>query len=151
MIRYRAAWILPIDRPPIRGGVVTIDRDVIVSVGEHDGGAVEDLGSVAIMPGLVNAHTHLELSWMRGRVPASASMPAWAGALMALRRSVPHEPSQPIVDAIAEARMTGTCLIGDVTNTCATYEPLRDSLLSAALFRELLGFSAPDPDAMVDA
>ena len=149
MTRYRAAWVLPIARPPIAGGVVTIDRDVIVSVGEYDGGAVEDLGNVAVLPGLVNAHTHLELSWMRGQVPSSTSMPAWAASLMALRRSVSHDPPEPIVHAIQEARAAGTSLVGDVTNTVSTYQPLLDSHLSAALFRELLGFSAPDPDGAI--
>ena len=149
MIRYRAAWVLPIDHPPIADGTVTIDRGVIAAVGEYDGGPVEDLGNVAVLPGLVNAHTHLELSWMRGQVPPSASMPAWASALMALRRTVSHEPAEPIVKAIAEARRSGTALVGDVTNTFATYEPLLGSTLSAALFRELLGFSNPDPDGLV--
>src|SRR5215467_1679720 len=132
MTRYRAAWILPIDRPPINGGIVSIDGDRIAAVGEYDGGAVEDLGNVAILPGLVNAHTHLELSWMRGQVKPSTSMPAWAASLMALRRSVSHEPAEPIASAVAEARAAGTSLIGDVTNTFATYEPLLDSQLSAA-------------------
>ena len=151
MIRYRAAWVLPIDRPPIKGGVVTIDRDVIAGVGEYNGGAVQDLGNVAVLPGLVNAHTHLELSWMRGQVPPSTSMPAWAESLMALRRTVSHEPPEPIAAAIAEARTAGTSLVGDVTNTFATYDPLLDSQLSAALFRELLGFSTPDPDGAIAA
>jgi len=137
--------------PPIRDGVVSVERDVILGVGERVDEAVEDLGDVAILPGLVNAHTHLELSWMRGQVPPGGSMPAWASKLMALRRSVSHEPPEPIVDAIREARQSGTCLVGDVTNTFATYEPLLDSELSAALFRELLGFSAPDPQAIVRA
>ena len=151
MIRYRAAWVLPITRPPIAGGVVAIDRDRITAVGPHDGGDVEDLGNVAILPGLVNAHTHLELSWMRDAVPPAASMPLWASQLMSLRRTVSHEPPEPIVDAIAEAHRTGTALVGDVTNTFATFEPLLDSELSGTLFRELLGFSAPDPDAVVAA
>jgi aminodeoxyfutalosine deaminase len=151
MITYRASWILPIGRPPIAGGVVSIDRDVIAAVGEYDGRPVEDLGNVAILPGLVNAHTHLELSWMRGQVPPCASMPAWAASLMALRRGVTPDPPEPIVNAIREARATGTCLLGDVTNTLATYEPLMDSELSAVLFRELIGFSAPDPEALVAA
>jgi aminodeoxyfutalosine deaminase len=151
MIRYRAAWVVPIARPPIVGGVVSVDGDLISSVDEYDGGAVEDLGNVAILPGLVNAHTHLELSWMRGQVPRSDSMPAWAASLMALRRTVSHEPPEPIVDAIAEARAAGTSLVGDVTNTFATYDPLLESCVSAALFRELLGFAAPDPDAIVAA
>jgi cytosine/adenosine deaminase-related metal-dependent hydrolase len=149
MVTYRAAWVLPIARRPIAGGVVSVDRDVIASVGPCDGGAVEDLGDAAILPGLVNAHTHLELSWMRGHVLPNASMPAWAASLMALRRTVSHEPAAPIVDAIREARRSGTSLVGDVTNTFATYEPLLDSELSAALFRELLGFGAADPDALV--
>jgi cytosine/adenosine deaminase-related metal-dependent hydrolase len=149
MITYRAAWILPIGGRPIAGGVVSVDRGVVAAVGAYEGGAVEDLGGVAILPGLVNAHTHLELSWMRGRVPPDTSMPAWAASLMALRRSTSPDPPEPIVEAIREARRSGTCLVGDVTNTFATYEPLLDSELSAVLFRELLGFASPDPDAIV--
>ena len=151
MVRCRAAWVLPISGRPVRGGVVVVDRGVIASVGPYDGGDVEDLGEVAILPGLVNAHTHLELSWMRGRVPPNGSMPAWAQSLIALRRSLPEDPAEPIVDAIWEARRSGTALVGDVTNTFATYEPLLDSSLSAALFRELIGFNPPDPDAAVKA
>jgi aminodeoxyfutalosine deaminase len=151
MITYRAAWVIPIASPPIRGGVVCVDRGVVASVGASGGEHAEDLGDVAILPGLVNAHTHLELSWMRGQVPPNPSMPAWAASLMALRRTVSHEPPEPITDAISEARRAGTALIGDVTNTFATYEPLLDSELSAVLFRELLGFNPPDPDAIVGA
>ena len=158
MIRYRAAWILPINEPPIAGGVVTVERGAIAAVGPYDGGEVEDLGNVAVLPGLVNAHTHLELSWMRGQVPPGSSMPAWAARLMALRaaplaegRAAEHGAyaEQKIIEAIGEARASGTCLIGDVTNTLATYEPLMDSDLSAAIFRELFGFAAPDAEALV--
>jgi cytosine/adenosine deaminase-related metal-dependent hydrolase len=176
-LRYRAAWILPIDQPPIAGGTVTLERDVITAVGPFDGGAVEDLGNVAILPGLVNAHTHLELSWMRGRVPPRGSMPAWAASLMALRgaeqaatdrtenKATDHtdntetdrtedtgaDAERAIVDAIREARAAGTCLVGDVTNSFAAYDALVDSELSAAIFRELIGFAAPDPEAVVAA
>ena len=40
-------------------------------------------------------------------------------------------------------------LVGDITNTMAAYEPLADSQMSAAIFRELLGFSVPDPLRLV--
>ncbi len=149
MIRYRAAWVVPVAQRPIAGGVVTIDRGVITAVGRYDGGDAEDLGNVAILPGLVNAHTHLELSWMRGQVEPASSMATWAGRLMSLRRTVSHEPPEPIVAAIVEARRSGTCLVGDVTNTFATFDPLLDSELSAVLFRELLGFSVTEPDALI--
>lgn len=151
MIRYRAAWILPISRPPIQGGVVTTKDDRILSVEAEADGSIEDLGRVAVLPGLVNAHTHLELSWMRGRVSRASSMPQWVGSLMALRRTMARDPREPIVDAIGEARATGTCLVGDITNTLASYEPLAESEMYAAVFRELLGFGARDTDRIVDA
>jgi cytosine/adenosine deaminase-related metal-dependent hydrolase len=78
-------------------------------------------------------------------------MAAWAASLMAQRRTVSADPTEPIVSAIGEARRSGTALVGDVTNTLATYEPLLDSELSAAIFRELIGFHPADPDAVVRA
>ena len=87
----RAAWICPIDQPPLRDGWVHVVDGRIAAVGAgHDAPAaaeVEDLGSAVILPGLVNAHTHLELSWLRGQVPPSGDFLAWVGQLMALRTS----------------------------------------------------------------
>jgi len=153
MVTYRAAWVLPISGRPVAGGVVSVERGVITGVGAHEGGPVEDLGNVAVLPGLVNAHTHLELSWMRGRVPPNTSMPAWARTLMGLRRELAGapDPVEPIVEAVRAAHASGTCLLGDVTNTLAAYEPLVDSALSAAVCAELIGFSARDPEAIVRA
>ncbi len=111
--------------------------------------ADEPVGRWAILPGLVNAHTHLELSWMRGRVPPARSMPEWAERLIALRRSAEVEARGSIAQAIREARASGTSAVGDITNTWASYQPLAQSELSAVLFCELIGFNAPDPSALV--
>src|SRR5687768_132304 len=149
---YRAPWVLPIAQPPLRDGWVAVEDGRITGVGS--GGDVPSATEVlevtgAIMPGLVNAHTHLELSWMRGQVPPAPSMPRWVERLMALRRTVGHEPAEPIVAAIGEAREAGTTLVGDITNTLAAYGPLMDSPLSAAVFRELLGFNVEDPNVPI--
>lgn len=152
---YRAAWILPIASPPIHNGWVAVDRGRITAVGRDaaapEAGANEilDLGDAAILPGLVNAHTHLELSWMRDQVPPASSMPAWVARLMALRRTVSADPPAPILDAVRDVRAAGTSLVGDVTNTLAAYEPLVDSDLAGAIFRELVGFNAPAPVDLV--
>ena len=108
---FRARWVLPMTGPPLRNGWVACDHGVVVGAGETPadtaGFEVIDAGEAAILPGLVNAHTHLELSWMRSQVPPDASMPAWAARLMALRRSVSAEPPEPIVEAVHELRAAG--------------------------------------------
>jgi aminodeoxyfutalosine deaminase len=152
---HRAAWVLPISRPPIRDGWVAIDDGRIVGVGaaaELPAGLEmarepepQRASSTVILPGLVNAHAHLELSWMRGQVPKGASMPEWAAALMALRRAVATDPLPAIHEAIVEASASGTILVGDVANTSATFAPLVRSELSAVIFRELIGFRVDDP------
>ena len=158
MILYRAAWVLPIVTPPARDGWVLVDRGRIQASGtaqdptgiqSPDSVEVIDLGNVAVLPGLVNAHTHLELSWMRNQVPPSHSLAAWASGLMALRRRSPVDPPGPIVDAVCDLRAAGTSLVGDVTNTLAPYDVLADSELGVAIFRELLGFNVADPEQVV--
>jgi cytosine/adenosine deaminase-related metal-dependent hydrolase len=161
----RAGWVLPIAQPPIRNGWVAVERGKIIAVGgprdEAPGGSDAQSASfsargawfadsaIAILPGLVNAHTHLELSWMRGQIPPARSMPAWVERLMALRRTVGSEPPEPIAHAIVEMRAAGTTLVGDVTNTFAAYDALLESDLSAAVFRELLGFNIVDARQIV--
>ena len=152
---FRARWILPIAQPPIRNGYVEVQDGVITAVGDGPDDTMtrwpDNPMSAAILPGLVNAHTHLELSWMRGQVPPAPTMPHWVEQLMTLRRTVDHDPVEPIREAIVEARAAGTALVGDITNTLAAYAPLADSELSAAIFRELLGFNTEDPRGLVAA
>jgi aminodeoxyfutalosine deaminase len=158
LILYRAAWVLPIVTPPARDGWVLVDRGRIqasgagqdpIGIQSPDSVEVIDLGDVAVLPGLVNAHTHLELSWMRHQVPPSRSMAAWASNLMALRRRSTGDPPAPILAAVRDVRAAGTSLVGDVTNTLAAYDILADTELGAAIFRELLGFDVADPEQVV--
>ena len=68
--RYHARWVLPIAGSPIDDGTVVVEHDRIAWVGPRaqapSGGTDDDLGHAVLMPGLVNAHTHLELTVMRG-------------------------------------------------------------------------------------
>ena len=148
---FRAQWVLPIAAPPIRDGWVAVEGGRIAAVGDGSppGNSVSELADAAILPGLVNAHVHLELSWMAGKVPPAESMPEWAGQLIACRRAVTVDPPSPMVTAIRDVRASGTCLVGDVTNTLAAYDLLVESDLWAAVFHELLGFSAADPARII--
>lgn len=149
---FRARWVLPIAQPPIRDGWVAVEDGRITGVGggRPPRGSTVDVDG-AILPALVNAHIHLELSWMRGQVPPAASMPQWVACLMALRRTVSHEPPGPIAEAVGEVQACGTALAGDITNTLAAFDALRTSRVSAVIFRELLGFGVADPLPLIEA
>ncbi len=160
MITLRARWVLPVASPPIDEGWVAIDEGRVVATGAERrrsprpaSGAEVDLGRAALMPGLVNAHTHLELSWLAGRVPASKRFTDWVRELMALRRTEPEASAdrvlEPMRRAILSSRAAGVALIGDVANTLVSVPALIAVDQPAAVFFELLRFRASEADAVV--
>ena len=149
MRAFRAAWVVPIDRAPIADGYVEVAGGRIVGVGEVCfTPAPIDLGRVALMPGLVNTHTHLELSWMRGRVPPAPAFTEWVKAMFAVRGRPDAGMSATQVAAISdgalEARAAGTAAVGDISNSLASVGPLREAGLDGIVFHELLGFKERD-------
>jgi cytosine/adenosine deaminase-related metal-dependent hydrolase len=150
---FSADWILPISDEPIGGGVVAIDEGRIVSVGRDRSAADVALGRVAVLPGLVNAHTHLELSYLQGRIPAAPSFLEWVRPMLAARqeRTAVDDPAilKASQHAIRQARATGTALIGEVTNTLVTVPLLREADMPACVFHELIGFAGLNADEQV--
>lgn len=153
MTRYVSDWVLPIAGPPVHRGRVDVHDGRIVGVGasaEGGGppGPVVDLGRTVILPALVNAHVHLELSGLRGAVPPAPSMPRWVDRLLERRAEAGPPDPGAIRRAVAEARASGTGLLGDVGNTMAAVPILARAGLSARFFREVLAF--PDAGAAVE-
>ena len=162
MIRYHAPWILPIAEPPISDGWVVTDRGRIVAYGAY--GAVArraashaeshevDLGEVAVLPGLVNAHTHLELSYLRDEIPPASAFVTWIRDVMAARRqwssTAPHI-LEAMDRAIEDSTAFGTALVGDISNTLVSFNALTRSRLAGVVFFELLGFNITDGPAFV--
>jgi cytosine/adenosine deaminase-related metal-dependent hydrolase len=147
VIVYRAAWILPISSAPVRDGWLAVDAGRVHACGSGAAppGRQMNLGHVAILPGLVNAHTHLELSWLRGRVPpARDGMVGWVRRMLGIRRAAGQDDPTAMAAGVAEARAAGTALIGDVTNTLAAVPALKAAGVSATFFYELLGFNVAD-------
>ena len=155
----RARWLCPISAPPIRNGWVAIDDGRIAGIGagavEAPDARVRDLGSVTVMPGLVNAHTHLELSWLRGGVPPAASFHEWITQLF-ITRGGRHEkrddPSvvEPLRGAVRELREAGVAAVGDISNSLASVTPLADAGLRGVVFHELLGFNLLHDRRVID-
>jgi cytosine/adenosine deaminase-related metal-dependent hydrolase len=159
MTSIRAAWILPIDRPPIENGRIEIDHGRIVGVGPAPvsrvaAPGIQDLGHVAVLPGLVNAHTHLELSWLRGRVPPASTFTEWVKTLFAIRGrpdgDMSPEQIAAIDHAVKDVRAFGTAAVGDISNSLMSTLPIQRAGLHGVVFHELLGFTERD-GALVEA
>ena len=130
---YTAEWVLTVTGEPMHRASISLENGRIVAVGDSVVAGATDLGRMAIMPALVNAHTHLELSYLRGRVPHSETFLGWVRTIMAARRQYPDAADPHIVDAaraaIAEAHASGTGLLGDVSNTLVTAPLLREAAM----------------------
>ncbi len=155
MTRFSAEWVLPISDAPIGRGAVAIEGGRIVSVGVSDGSEDIALGRVAVLPGLVNAHTHLELSYLHGRIPPAPSFLEWVRPMLAARSERAGIDEQAVLsaaaDAIRRARLTGTALFGDVSNTLSAVALLRKAGMAACVFHELIGFRGVDANEQVAA
>jgi cytosine/adenosine deaminase-related metal-dependent hydrolase len=155
LTRYQASWVLPIAERPIRDGFVDVEQGRVSSIGQaaRSTAHVDDLGRVAILPGLVNAHTHLELSYLHGHVPPSEDFVTWIRAVVAARRQHPDPKAPNVVEAVRkgidEAVRCGTALVGDISNTLVPFELLQRSALAGVVFYELIRFNAADPVAFV--
>ena len=148
---YSAEWVLPMTGEPMHRASISIENARIVAVGDA-GAEGTDLGHTAVMPALVNAHTHLELSYLRGRIPRTKTFLDWIRTVIAARRRYADPADPDIVDAaraaIDEAHATGTGLVGDISNTLVTAPLLREASLPAQIFYELLRFNAADAESM---
>ena len=155
-MRYTADWVLPIVTAPVRRGWVDVSAGRIAGVGPASAGGgapgpVVDLGRTAVLPALVNAHTHLELSGLKGAAPPAASMPRWVDRLLERRAAAGPPDADAMRRAVAEARASGTGLLGDVGNTLAAAPILAGAGMPARLFREVLAFPGRGASAAVDA
>ncbi len=93
-VTFRSRFLVPMDGPPIENGAVTVAGNTILAAGpvqeltESANGDVHDLGDVALMPGLINAHCHLDYTMMRHAISQPRSFTAWVERINALKRSL---------------------------------------------------------------
>jgi aminodeoxyfutalosine deaminase len=125
-VLHRAKWVVPVAYPPIENAAVLVKNGMILAAGPFSqvkaaspANAVHvDHGSSAIVPGLVNAHTHLELS----AVGDSMSLPKesfakWLEELLFLRPTMNSGLMQEgLLTGQRRLAATGCCLCGDITN-----------------------------------
>ena len=145
-VTYTARWLFPVSSEPLEHGTITVADGMIESVdpqGKY--GPDVDLGNVAVIPGLGNAHTHLDLSGARGLIPPTTPerCTEWLEAVIAYRRQRTADQVQADIRAgLAEAMKFGTTMIGDVSAGGASYDILAEASIRAVCFYEVLGLSS---------
>jgi cytosine/adenosine deaminase-related metal-dependent hydrolase len=148
-VSLQARYVYPVDRPPIENGVVTIEGERIRSVGLRVAGqAVRDLGQVALLPGLINAHTHLEFSHLAAPLGKSGmTLPEWIRLVIAERGRRDVRAEDAIAIGINESLAAGVTAIGEVvTPPFAAYSTSAPTP-RLALLSELIGFSRARADS----
>jgi aminodeoxyfutalosine deaminase len=111
------------DGPPIENGAVAFSGDRIADVGKfsdvaktHAGQEVVDLGEQAVLPGLINAHCHLDYTCLRGQIPRQKSFTDWIRVINAEKTKLsPDDYVRSINEGFTEAKRFGTTTIVNLT------------------------------------
>jgi cytosine/adenosine deaminase-related metal-dependent hydrolase len=160
LIVYLAAQLVPVESLPCADGAVAVRNGRLVHVGPRarvlsavgPGAEVRDLGSVALVPGLVNCHTHLELSWAGDEVPPPANYVRWLRGLLRRRPTIERErAASAAVHAIRRSIARGTVAVGDIANELWIAALVADSGLHGVLFHELLDTRPAAADRLIAA
>jgi cytosine/adenosine deaminase-related metal-dependent hydrolase len=117
----RARAVVTMAGPPIENGAVAIDGDRIVAVGRFDSvkrehaGEVVDLGEQALLPGLINAHCHLDYTCLRGAISPQPSFADWIRQINARKAALsPDDYVASVASGFAEAQRWGTTSIANM-------------------------------------
>ncbi len=141
---YRAKWVMVDPETWISNGYIEISPSGII----HASGVyqskqtsdVTDLGDGILMPALINAHTHLELSALLNRVPMHMGFTTWVDQLITERMLTgPERLKLAAAKACRTLWETGTCAVGEISSLNLTQDILSQSGLSGVWFREYLG------------
>lgn len=155
---YSARWVLPISAAPIEDGAVAVAGQRISGVGRDAEIAArfpefrrEALGDAIILPGLINTHTHLELTAMRGYLEnEDADFRAWLKKLTLARLNIltPEDLRDSVLWGACEAVRGGITCVGDASDSALlSMQALSEVGLRGTVYQESFG---PDPKLVTE-
>jgi len=113
---------------------------------------IRDWGSAVILPGLVNAHTHLEFTRLSGQLTRPSSFTEWLSQVVEKRREWTDW------DTLESARMgaklslaAGTTFVGDISSSGVSWKALKPEKLRKVVFEETLAFLPERADQALEA
>ena len=153
--RLGAEWVYPVTVPPIPSGAVLIGEDGrIVAVGPDGevpsppGVPVEHFPGAVLMPGLVNAHSHLELTGFAGDV-AEPQFDAWIRSVRSLKETRSAEDFRIAArKGVQQCFAAGITTVAETGDSGAVVEALDELGGRGVVFQEVFG---PHPDQCQDS
>ena len=141
---FRAAWVVPGDGPAVADAYVTVRDGRIERVADSASGGdarPTDLGNVALLPGLVNPHTHLELTDYYGKIEPCPFW-TWLPKLVERRTSTSAELELDAVRRGAALSLrAGVTLVGDISRPHQAWPILKTLPLRKVCFAELISYA----------
>jgi cytosine/adenosine deaminase-related metal-dependent hydrolase len=122
--------------------LVTDDAGVVEAiVSEEEAGEDAQVLQGILMPGMINAHCHLELSHLKGVIPPHTGLIEFLCSVVTKRNFSEEVIQQAISDAEEEMYQNGIVAVGDIGNTADTAEVKRRSKIHWRNFVEVLSFT----------
>jgi len=158
-VMLRSRWLVVPDGPPLENAWLVIERGMVAAVGRgrpaHPASRTIDLGDAILLPGLVNAHTHLEFSDHSRPLDATGGLPGWIGRVVAARRArgdagpgvATMRSSEAIRRGLAESAAAGVTTLGEIA-TATPAAAYAGPGPAVRVFREGLGLRAAAIDAV---
>lgn len=145
---HRAGWVVIDPWTIYPNGFVRVENGSIQEIGQGTptgGGEIRDYGSGVIFPALINAHTHLELCALKGRISTHNGFGFWVRELIEKRAQLgPKALVAASEVGIREMLASGCGAVGEISSLGLTLEPVRESGLAGVWFREFLGDRVSD-------
>jgi cytosine/adenosine deaminase-related metal-dependent hydrolase len=149
----RARWVFPVDVPPIEDAVIELDGARIAAVraaARRELDAI-DLGDVAVIPGLVNVHTHLEFSNLRRPLGPPVPFAEWIRAVVANRRARGGSRPEEVCAGLSECAAGSTTTVGEIATPGWSADCFGPGAPSAVVFRELIALDNEAAEQQLEA
>src|SRR5436305_2435728 len=147
----RARTSVTMDGPPIVNGAIAVCGNQIVDAGNFDEikarhtGELIDLGEQVLLPGLINAHCHLDYTCLRSKIPPQKSFTGWIRAINAEKATLaPKDYVASINEGFAEAKRFGTTTIANLTAFPELILQIQPPVRTC-WFAELIDVRMPEP------
>lgn len=150
MRKISAHYVFPVTKPPIKNGIIILDyKNHIVDLIDPQNvniDAIENLEfySGVIVPGFVNSHCHLELSYLKNVVPENLKLSGFIEFMIKHRNTGIEKAADSIDSALTELKKNGIVAVGDISNSNLTFNAKKKSPINFYTFIECFGNNPND-------